>query len=268
MAYSITDDDLFIIPVDAAEVPITRWRVDNIPPVIANWRFGPAPELSLVAKELHGRELIFRNEKRPVCRFMDFHFVMGMIRIKDLNRPGWQDTWARYYEQGPFPTPRKYMRKSMVLALATHYGTMDMGVVDSWLVKHGFDSPLTLTTLPLKTTTKSIRLTVSPLTDTTQLRPEHGHCHYGRGHLEEEEEEDAAGVGEEMTVSSRYAACYIVRSYIRHDDGGSRVKQPGRNKKSRLNMASSRRLYDSAGSEQSVAGLTRESMTWGGRCLL
>lgn len=61
-------------------------------------------------------------------RFMYFHFLMAMIRIKDLRHRGWKDTWAKYYSQPPFPTPTKYIRESMLLALVEHFGTTDRPV--------------------------------------------------------------------------------------------------------------------------------------------
>ncbi|KAG6310685.1 hypothetical protein E4U22_003144, partial [Claviceps purpurea] len=91
----------------------------------------------LCASELDGRELTFHNEKRPVSRFIYFHFFMALVRIKDIKRIGWQDTWARYYGQRPFPTPGPYLRKSMLMALACHWETTDLQVMNSWLTDNG-----------------------------------------------------------------------------------------------------------------------------------
>ena len=132
---------LLIVPVDAKEDPIVRWQVDVISSDIRNSPLWPG----VVGGDLDKKELTFLNNKRPVSRFMYFHFIMALIRIKDVKRQGWQDVWARYYQQRPFPTPGNYLRRSMLLALATHFGTADMGVVESWIADHGFDSPLMLT---------------------------------------------------------------------------------------------------------------------------
>ncbi|KAM5352789.1 hypothetical protein ACJ41O_005511 [Fusarium nematophilum] len=132
---------LVVVPADATESPITRWRTDVISSDIQNSPFSGEH----CGKELDGKELIFLNEKRPVSRFLYFHFVMALIRIKDIKRRGWDTIWARYYQQRPFPTPGNYMRQSMLLALATHFGTADMNVVESWIADQGFDSPLKLT---------------------------------------------------------------------------------------------------------------------------
>ncbi|KAM0431002.1 hypothetical protein ACHAPT_005636 [Fusarium lateritium] len=132
---------LVVVPVDATESPITRWRTDLISPDIENTPFASRR----LGKELDGKELIFLNEKRPVSRFLYFRFVMTLVHIKDHKRHGWDTIWARYYQQRPFPTPGNYMRKSMLLALATHFGPADMNVVESWIADQGFESPLKLT---------------------------------------------------------------------------------------------------------------------------
>ncbi|KAK3360846.1 hypothetical protein B0T24DRAFT_123940 [Lasiosphaeria ovina] len=135
---------LLIVPVDSTETPITRWKVDIISPNIRNsyYLIGLGDDLG---KNLDGRELQFQNNNRPVSRFMYFKFIMALVRIKDIKRQGWQDIWARYYQQRPFPTPGNYLRRSMLLALATHFGTVDMEVGASWITDYGFDSPLMLT---------------------------------------------------------------------------------------------------------------------------
>ncbi|KAK3360830.1 hypothetical protein B0T24DRAFT_660656 [Lasiosphaeria ovina] len=133
---------LVIVPVDSTETPITRWKVDIISPDIRKSYYNSSENRG---QDLDGKELQFQNNNRPVTRFMYFHFMMALVRIKDVKRQGWQDVWARYYQQRPFPTPGNYLRRSMLLALATHYGTADMEVVASWITDHGFDSPLMLT---------------------------------------------------------------------------------------------------------------------------
>jgi hypothetical protein len=125
-------------------VPITRWKTDVISSDINNTVYHIADRKNYTGKELDGKELVFRGEKRPVSRFLYFHFIIALVRIKDLERRGWQETWARYYQQRPFPTPGNYMRKAMLLVLATHVEAADMKVVESWISDHGFETPLML----------------------------------------------------------------------------------------------------------------------------
>ncbi|EON96099.1 hypothetical protein UCRPA7_8405 [Phaeoacremonium minimum UCRPA7] len=133
--------DLVIVPVDVNELPITRWKTELLNRHMRKCYY----TASHMAEELDGKELVFLNDNRPVSRFVYFHFVMALIRIKDTKKDGWENVWARYYEQRPFPTPGPYMRRSMLLALATHFGAADMNVVESWIQDNGFESPLKLT---------------------------------------------------------------------------------------------------------------------------
>ncbi|KAG6123845.1 hypothetical protein E4U12_000574 [Claviceps purpurea] len=147
---------LVIVPVDVTENPITRWRTDIISPSIMGAQYNGL----LCASELDGRELTFHNEKRPVSRFLYFHFFMALVRIKDIKRIGWQDTWARYYGQRPFPTPGPYLRKSMLMALACHWQTTDLQVMNSWLTDNGFETPLALTNDEVVETARRVHLAV------------------------------------------------------------------------------------------------------------
>ncbi|KAK1832432.1 hypothetical protein QBC39DRAFT_348700 [Podospora conica] len=120
--------DLVIVPADASETPITRWRTDAVSD-------------NLRGSGLDGKELTFLNENRPVPRFMYFRFVLSLVRMRDMARPGWQEVWAKYHETPPFPTAG-YVSKSVLTALATHFGATPIG---SWITRHGIDTPLKLT---------------------------------------------------------------------------------------------------------------------------
>ncbi|OAA60561.1 hypothetical protein SPI_05685 [Niveomyces insectorum RCEF 264] len=123
------------------KAPSNDGHTDVVSPDIRNTPY----VLDHLAKELDGRELVFLNDKRPVSRLLYFHFVMALVRMKDVGRRGWREVWARYYSQRPFPMPGNYMRQSMLLALTTHFEVADMHAVGSWIRDHGFDSPLKLT---------------------------------------------------------------------------------------------------------------------------
>jgi HNH endonuclease len=137
---------IVVVPVDPKEEPITRWKTEVLSSDIKNTpcAHGIVDGKKYTGRELDGKELVFIGKARPVSRFLYFHFVMALVRIKDLERRGWQDIWARYYERRPFPTPGNYMRKAMLLALATHFEVADMKVVESWIADHGFETPLIL----------------------------------------------------------------------------------------------------------------------------
>lgn len=120
---------------------ITRWRTDVISKDIRQVGCGNG----LTGNTLDGKELVFLIEIGPVSRFLYFRFIMALIRIRDLDRSGWEDIWARYYTLRPFATLGKYMSKSLLLAIATHQGTNDLREVESFIAEQSFDVPITLT---------------------------------------------------------------------------------------------------------------------------
>ena len=134
--------NLVIVPVDTKETPIRRWRIELLSNSFSTVTLDTR---GFISSSLHERELTFRNENRPAARFLYFHFLMALVRIKDLKRSNWQSIWARYHYHRPFPTPGNYIRNSMLIALAKYSGTTDMDTIGSWIRDNGFDSPLSLT---------------------------------------------------------------------------------------------------------------------------
>ncbi|KAL6876113.1 hypothetical protein HDV57DRAFT_519014 [Trichoderma longibrachiatum] len=139
---SLKEYKFVIVPVNRCfEGNITRWRLDIICPdednprsltsQVGGWEFG---------QNIDGRELTFLGENRPNARFLYFHFLIALIRIKDLGRANWPRVWARYYQEQPFPAPSTYMRNAVIRALATYFSVADMGLVESWVYRHGFES--------------------------------------------------------------------------------------------------------------------------------
>jgi len=136
-SFQFNDFKLVIVPVDPTETPIRRWRCEFMSPEPAKERVFQGEWYSL----RHGRELVFRNDKKPAPCFLYFHFIMALARMRDLRRPGWQVVWARYHQERPFPTSFAYMRKSMVLALFKHFDTpvAEMPMLESWIAGNGFE---------------------------------------------------------------------------------------------------------------------------------
>ncbi|KAL7934073.1 hypothetical protein V8C35DRAFT_280386 [Trichoderma chlorosporum] len=135
---------LIIVPVDRSETPIRRWRTEFVLNACENASFGIDYETGkhIYGRDIEGSELSFLGNRRPAPRFLYFHFIMTLIRSKDRGRQNWQQMWARYYEQRPFPSPGNYMRKSIIKALATYFDVADMNVVESWMSDHGFNTQL------------------------------------------------------------------------------------------------------------------------------
>ncbi|KAK2049578.1 hypothetical protein LZ31DRAFT_562420 [Colletotrichum somersetense] len=130
-----------IVPVDAAETPIRRWRTDVLCPGIKALQYR---RRSNVTDDLDGKELTFVDDKRPVPRFLYFRFIIALVRMKRLGRIGWQEVWARYHGHRPFPSPEKYIRKGVLPANASHFDPSNVDLVNSWIHEYGFDTFLQL----------------------------------------------------------------------------------------------------------------------------
>lgn len=76
-----------VVPVDSSESPIKRWRTELISPDIRNEQL----DMGCYGRDLIGKELVFLNENRLVSRFLYFHFIIALVRIRDLKHRGWED---------------------------------------------------------------------------------------------------------------------------------------------------------------------------------
>jgi len=84
-----------LVPVDASESPIRRWKIRLTNEAARNEVFyGPpsslSPDRPSVVKlhELDGTELEFRSAHRPAARFLYYHFDMTLLRSKYYRQPG------------------------------------------------------------------------------------------------------------------------------------------------------------------------------------
>ncbi|KAI5922682.1 hypothetical protein F4810DRAFT_247327 [Camillea tinctor] len=176
---------IVVVPADATETPITRWRTEVVNPHIRKSLIGQG----FTGQDIDGKELVFRNHRRPAAYFMYFHFIMALIRIKDLKREGWREIWARYYTQQPFPTPGPYIRKQLLLGLASHYEATDIESIGSWLNGNGFETPIILNA---SETNEMVRRVLEAATPSKEDEDpdEDGDLDADKEDSEEEEEED------------------------------------------------------------------------------
>ncbi|KAJ2981706.1 hypothetical protein NUW58_g6618 [Xylaria curta] len=135
-----------IVPVDRAEVPITRWKIQPLGSSVTTEDFTEecSPGLPQGSKWIHSKELTFLNDARPASRFLYFHFIMALVRARDADLPGWKNEWARFFVEQPFPTPGSYLRNSMLIAINQHFGVPDAKLLENWIQGQGFEAPITL----------------------------------------------------------------------------------------------------------------------------
>ena len=102
-----------LIPVNTDERPILRWKIKITNQAAINTRMWTGR-----LGEFDNQELIFKNENRPASRFLYYHFVVTLLRNKRDRQPGWEQYLMELPTGKPFATTGRYMRESMLLALA------------------------------------------------------------------------------------------------------------------------------------------------------
>ncbi|KAI0444181.1 hypothetical protein F4803DRAFT_549387 [Xylaria telfairii] len=130
-----------IVPVDYSQTPIRRWRIELIGNSIANTAI--ITNGAYCGKYLDGREPDLLSENRPALGFLYFHFIMALVRIRDIDPEGWKGVWARYLTQKPFPTPGNYVLKHLLITINQHFQTTDMEFLEAWISGLRFERPIT-----------------------------------------------------------------------------------------------------------------------------
>ena len=96
------------------ERPIYRWKTIVTSDATQNEVFDTGDALRL--RDLDEREIEFPTQHRPAARFLYFHMVLTLLRIRQL---GWE---TRLVSRQLWPTLGPYPRKSMLLRPATSTG--------------------------------------------------------------------------------------------------------------------------------------------------
>jgi hypothetical protein len=68
--------------------------------------------------DLDGKELRFRNERRPQRRFLYFHYCIAMIKMFSRQIKGWENAREKTRTGKMWATPGPYLRTSMLKKLA------------------------------------------------------------------------------------------------------------------------------------------------------
>ena len=117
---SFDNGNFVLLPVDASETPILRWRIQVTNTAAINSLVGGE-----TLKDLDGKEVVFNNNARPASRFLYYHFVMTLLRNKKHRQPGWEKFSVELPTGKPFATMGPYIRESMLLALAKMAGDLN-----------------------------------------------------------------------------------------------------------------------------------------------
>ena len=115
------DNGCFVLlPVNPTEVPILRWKIQMTNSAAVNRDMG-----KVTLRDIDGQEVIFKNDRRPASRFLYYHFVVTLLRNKRDRQPSWEKYFTELPTGRPFTTMGRYLRSSMLLALARSAGDLD-----------------------------------------------------------------------------------------------------------------------------------------------
>ena len=117
---SFDNGNFVLLPVDASETPILRWKIQ-----LTNTAAVNSPVGGETLKDLDGEEVVFKNDARPASRFLYYHFVITLLRNKKHRQPGWEKFFVELPTGKPFATMGPYMRESMLIALARMAGDLN-----------------------------------------------------------------------------------------------------------------------------------------------
>jgi hypothetical protein len=129
-----------LMPVDPAEMPPRRWKAVVTDPNARNKGLFAADEESrrflrergrvATLSDVNGRELKFRTGFRPAARFVYFHFVTSLLRLRAYDRRNWHTTLRQLCTGKPWPTLGRYLRRLVLMKLAVDLGDVDDEVSD------------------------------------------------------------------------------------------------------------------------------------------
>ena len=117
---ALEDGNIVLIPVDASERPIRRWKIQM---TNSGATEKILPEVTLSG--LDGKEVLFKNDNRPAVRFLYYHFIMTLLRNKRNRQLGWKKYSVELPAGRPFAAMGPYMRESMLLALVRAAGELN-----------------------------------------------------------------------------------------------------------------------------------------------
>ncbi|MCJ1258541.1 hypothetical protein MMC24_006374 [Lignoscripta atroalba] len=122
---SFNDGNFVLLPINANDLPIQRWRICLTNSSAMSRDIG---RTSLAVR--NGSEVEFRTSFRPAARFLYYHFVVTLLRNKKYCQPGWEKIWMDLRTGHPWPTPGRYLRKSILLTLARYADDVEESEVE------------------------------------------------------------------------------------------------------------------------------------------
>ena len=117
---ALDNGNFVLVPANPNESPLRTWTLKVSNTAAINNNFGCKG-----LRDYDSEHLVFKNDNRPAARFLYYHFVITLLRNKRDRQPGWERFCLDLPTGKPFATPGRYMRQSMLMALAKTAGDLD-----------------------------------------------------------------------------------------------------------------------------------------------
>ncbi|CEJ93343.1 hypothetical protein VHEMI08936 [[Torrubiella] hemipterigena] len=141
---------LVIVPVRLGQLPI-QWRAELLDSAILRKFVFPLKQQSaLDFNSVNDRILSFCGDSRPDPRYLYLHFLIALIRLKAMNKPGWQQRWARFRAIKPFNDVGAFIDTNVLAILVAQFGNgraslpTDLRLVTDFLRTNSVARPISM----------------------------------------------------------------------------------------------------------------------------
>lgn len=141
---------LVIVPVRLGQLPI-QWRAELLDSALLRKLVFPSERRNpLTFNAVNDRILSFCNDSRPDPRYLYLHFIIALIRLKSMNKTGWQQRWARFREIKPFNDVGAFIETNVLAVLVSQFGNgraslpADLRLVTDFLRSNSVARPVTM----------------------------------------------------------------------------------------------------------------------------
>ena len=131
----LENGDIVTLPVQNSDTRPTEFIMKIAVSAVADTAIDCHRSTIVTLEDLDGKKLEWKNEKRPMLRFLYWRYITSMLG----NRKNQPDQAKAYYDQlksaEPFVTLKPYLRKGVLLTMAREAGCVNDEVISKTLAK-------------------------------------------------------------------------------------------------------------------------------------
>lgn len=126
--------------------PEMRWRAEIIYLDYPYMPVFPCTNRTEKAEDINNRGVNFCGNNRPNTRYLYFHFIIALIRLKAMQVNHWPRIWSRHYHIKPFGDVGAYINKQLLAAILAQYESPSATdeFIRTFLHDHTVERPLSM----------------------------------------------------------------------------------------------------------------------------